>query len=297
MIANGDGEQEGTAGWTGLNSTLINQGGAIYATSRGATHSGQAADVTALLRYHGPAKYTIAGKVLAYKSSNPQPQPIQVTLRHRLGTGAWTYVQIGQIANVSSSWTSFSFDKDIDWAGDFDQAQLYFQGAAVDHDIGVDDVSMRHKSLNLVQNSHFEEGTAGWDAEPGSVSITDFKTGAYSGIRSARASNRSATWHGISQKVLPELLASGSGTYRVRARVRTNVSTSATIGLVVQTVVGGTTQHATYTSSSQNFSTWKVVDGTVTVNWTTPPTSARFYVQCSDATAQIEVDSVMVQKQ
>lgn len=132
---------------------------------------------------------------------------------------------------------------------------LYAEGPAAGVSILIDDVALRGRSEplgpNVVSNSDFEAGIAGWIAWAGTIAPSNV---AHGGSGAVQVSNRTDTWQGPVYDLLPNVTA--GATYKIGGFARVSGATSAPVDIVVLSTCNGSdtfTQVATATANDQGY--------------------------------------------
>lgn len=140
---------------------------------------------------------------------------------------------------------------------------VYVEGPAAGVDILVDDLALREQPLpNLIANSTFEAGTAGWfNFGPAVVGTSPDANG---GSLAAIATGRTDTWQGIATDLTAQVAP--RATYRAEAFLKLAGADSARAGLTAAvTCSGQATQFLPVASATANSAGYVRVAGSVTV--------------------------------
>lgn len=143
---------------------------------------------------------------------------------------------------------------------------------------------------NILTNPGFESGTTGWTSRSCSIS-TVTSPAPHGGTYSARAYNRTQTWHGIQQNVLNKMVI--GQTYQISGWVRISAA-SGTVKVTIQKTDGSGTTYANVATGNANNSGWIQISGnyTLTVNGTL--TELLVYFEGPDSGVDIYVDDAVV---
>jgi hypothetical protein len=140
---------------------------------------------------------------------------------------------------------------------------IYVEGPAAGVDILVDDLALREQPLpNLISNSTFEAGTAGWFNFGPAVLGTS--SDAHGGSLAGVASGRTDTWQGIATDLTAQVAP--RATYRAEAFMKIAGADSARVGLTAAvTCSGQATQFLPVGSATGSSTGYVRVAGSVTV--------------------------------
>jgi len=146
---------------------------------------------------------------------------------------------------------------------------------------------------NLVANPGFENGLDNWSAKGGTAIALD-SLEPRDGSFSVRITDRSATWNGIEQNLLP-VLEDSTTTYSVSCWVKLKNASSAFFKLTIQVDDdnGKTWRNVNNIISSS----WTFVSGSITINVVGTMTVALIYAEGPEPGVEFYLDDVSVVKQ
>jgi len=147
------------------------------------------------------------------------------------------------------------------------------------------------EAQNLATNPGFETGdTSGWFAF-GSPTISAETSLVHSGTYATTVTNRTASYMGIAQSFVGDLLA--GQTYDVSVWVMVAGGASQTMQLTMQKTDGGTTTYTAIASGSVSSSGWTQLSGRYTYNPSGSVTTLNFYAEVPSSTnAAYYIDDV-----
>jgi endo-1,4-beta-xylanase len=185
----------------------------------------------------------------------------------------------------------FGADDPLEFDEQYQKKPAYF--GLVDGFIGVplDDPEL---SPNLIGNSTFEAGLDGWSAfgSPALAIATDL---AHTGLRSARASGRSATWQGPQHNIIS--LVSSGRSYDVSVWARIDGASSDQLTLTAQAICNGVAdpQYLTLAQGTGTDADWVRLSGELRVPSCDLQTLA-VYVEGPQPGVTIYVDDLAVRE-
>ncbi|HLX72518.1 MAG TPA: carbohydrate binding domain-containing protein, partial [Verrucomicrobiae bacterium] len=145
---------------------------------------------------------------------------------------------------------------------------------------------------NLLANPGFETGsTTGWGGF-GSPTLSVETTLIHSGVYAVLVTNRTGTFAGISQSLMPFLQS--SRTYNISAWVRLASGTSQNMQLTVQQIDGSGTSFIPVNSNSVSTTAWTQLAGQFTFTPTGTLTNLTLYAEMPTGTNAYYIDDVSV---
>lgn len=147
---------------------------------------------------------------------------------------------------------------------------------------------------NLVLNPGFEDKLVNWSSQ-GPTTLTIDSSDPHNGLFSVLVTDRSATWNGVAQNILPVIESWGTTVYNVSCWAKLQSISSANLKLTLQKTDGGGTS---WTVISANVSdSWTLVSGSITVNVVETMTEAKLYAEGPQSGVNFYLDDVIFSKQ
>lgn len=175
---------------------------------------------------------------------------------------AQTFLPIASAEATDSDWVQLSGSVALPNC-ELQDVAVYVEGPAAGVDILVDDLALREQPLpNLISNSTFEAGTAGWfNFGPAVLGTTP---DANSGAQAAIATGRTDTWQGIATNLAS--VVAPRATYRAEAFLKIAGADSGRVGLTAAVQCAGQAQQfLPVASATGNSASYVRVAGSVTV--------------------------------
>ena len=149
-------------------------------------------------------------------------------------------------------------------------------------------------SNNLLSNPGFENGTSGYFTH---TSMTAVTSPVKNGDKAVLITNRTKSWHGISQGVGNDLQANGQGLYYVSGWVRNEAGAGTAEGrLTVAIKVGGVWTDAVQLAARIYDDSWTQIAGMVDVGWSGTLQDAAFKVRTNTSLDNLHVDDLVFSK-
>ncbi|HEU4581687.1 MAG TPA: endo-1,4-beta-xylanase [Polyangiaceae bacterium] len=257
--------EAGLDGWSAM-------GSAVLSTETVAAHSGLRSaraggrsdtwmgprhDITALARAGRSYDVSVWTRLSGAASANTS-----LTAQVTCAGQAASFVPVASAGASDADWTQLSGTLQLPEC-DLQQVAVYLEGPAAGVDLLVDDLALREQPLpNLITNSDFESGTAGWfNFGPDTLGTT---SDAHGGSSAAIATARTDTWNGIGTDLTARVAP--RATYRAEAFLKIAGAASDRVGLTAAvTCAGQAAQFLTVGSATGSSTDWVRVTGSVTV--------------------------------
>jgi GH35 family endo-1,4-beta-xylanase len=227
------------------------------ATGRTDTWMGPRHDVTALSRAGRTYDVSVWTRLSGAASANTS-----LTAQVTCAGQATSFVPIASATASDADWTQLAGTLALPDC-DLQQVAVYVEGPAAGVDLLADDLALREQPLpNLITNSDFESGTAGWfNFGPDTLGTT---SDAHGGSSAAIATARTDTWNGIGTDLTSRVAP--RATYRAEAFLKIAGAASDRVGLTAAvTCAGQATQFLSVGSATGTSTDWVRVAGSVTV--------------------------------
>ena len=166
----------------------------------------------------------------------------------------------------ASTWTKsyLSFN-----SGTNSKVRVCFQATSSSGAVSyVDNVKLA-KSMNLIVNPGFENGTSQWTTY-GTVTLGTTTTGVFAGTQSGSATNRNNRYSNIIQIITQQINEFGPGTYKVSGWVKTSGGTGTSMYIRVKLYAGGAEQVFNVLKTlptASEWNSWTNLSGMVTLDW------------------------------
>ena len=265
VVANPGFETGTTDGW-------VAWGGATIATTAAQVHTGAYSAIVSNRNatWEGPV-YTLTPAVTpgaTYAASmwlrvdGSASAPVDVTVKITCSGADDVYQQIGSGTATDTGWVQVSGTISVPLCS-LVELDVYAEGPPAGVNLLVDDAAVEQLlwhfvTTNVIADSDFEYGGAGWGAFGGAFAVSS--TFAYTGTESGVDSARTATWNGPSY-ALPIWPA----TYQVAGWALQDGTTTLELLLSAKLVCGGSTQYVTIGSATADPDTWVPLTGTLLV--------------------------------
>lgn len=297
LIANGSFES-GTDGFGGmgiagtqLTASAHSGKQAGLATGRTASWQGPAANVTSLVIPGWEYDVSLFGSI-----SGATSDALNATLKVSCAGQADQFIRVASGSASEGAWSELTGRVVVPFCT-LSSAQLYLEGPAAGVDVLIDDVKLRPRGEplgdNIVSNSGFEAGVAGWSGF-GGASIAATSAQARTGAQSALTTGRSATWQGPLYNLLPVAIKGAS--YRVSAFARVEGSSSEPIQVTIKSVCSGTQAFTPVASGNANDTSWLELSGSYQVPNCPGLSELSMYVEGPAAGIGIYLDDVSVRQ-
>jgi endo-1,4-beta-xylanase len=235
------------AAHTGLRSAIV--------SGRTASWNGPRHDITALTEGGRSYDISVFTRIAGAPSANTG-----LTAQVTCGSDPSQFLPIDNTTATDTGWVELAGVLTLPDC-DLSSVAIYVEGPDAGVSILVDDLALREQPLaNLITNSTFETGTAGWFGFGPSVIGTT--TDAHSGDQAAVASGRTATWNGIATNLTS--VVTSTATYRASAYVKVQNAATAPVNLTAAVrCAGGPQQFLPVASGSASNSAWTELSGSV----------------------------------
>lgn len=256
------GTTDGWVAWGGatIAATTAQARTGVYSgivTNRNATWEGPVATLTAAVTLGA----TYAASMWLRVDGAPSA-PVDLTVKTTCSGAADVYQQIASGTATDTGWVQLSGTIVVPLCS-LVELDLYAEGPAAGVNLLADDASVQQLlwhfvTTNVVTNSDFESGGAGWGAFGGAFSVsTAF---AHGGSQSGVETGRTASWNGPSYG-----LPSWPATYQVSAWALQDGTTTLPLLLSAKLVCDGSTQYITIGSATASGDIWVPLTGTLVV--------------------------------
>jgi len=234
----------------------------LRAGGRTASWQGPRHDVTALVRAGRTYDASVFARLAGAASAN-----VSLTAQVTCAGEASTFLPMGSATATDTGWVELSGSFELPNC-ELESVAVYVEGPDAGVDLLVDDLALRENPLpNLVTNSTFEAGTAGWFGWGPTVVGTT--TDANGGSLAVRGSGRTDTWNGVATDLTSRVVA--NGTYRAEAFMKVANAPSAPVALTAAvTCPGQATQFLRVGQATATDTGYVLVSGSVTVPNCTP---------------------------
>lgn len=187
-----------------------------------------------------------------------------ITVKTACADGSELYSQVDAISATDTEWQQLAGSITLP-SCDLTEVTVYFDGPSEAADIYLDDVLIKGQEntgpVNLVTNSGFETGVAGWTTWGGVLSVS---TDAYSGSQSVLHSQRTGNWQGPVYNLLPAVVA--GKTYDIKGFSKIEGGEAASVSITVKTTCeDGSSAYNWGGAGAVNDATWSEVSGSVTL--------------------------------
>lgn len=265
---------------------------AVKASGRVAAASGPGQNVTTALTANGAGRYYARAWVKMASGT------AGVKLTVRLQDSAQTVYKTITPVTVGTGWTLVSGWMNLTWFKTLTSATFYAEttsGNVVD--FYVDDMVLGDG--NLAGNGTFEAGVTGWTTNfGGTVAEANSTSGSgtyHYGDKAVQVTGRTQAYHGVSQDVLSELLASGQGTYTLAGYMKLFTGAAGATGKVSLRLRDNGVDTYYSVSAAVNDASWSKITGNVTLSWTAL-TQASLYVETSTGTPSYYADDIVMRR-
>jgi len=188
--------------------------------------------------------------------------PVDLTVKTTCNGAPDVYQQIASGTATDAGWVELSGTVVVPLCS-LIELDLYAEGPAVGVNLLADDASVQQLlwhvvTTNVITNSDFESGGAGWGAFGGAFSASS--AFAHSGTQSGVDTGRTASWNGPSYG-----LPNWPATYEVAGWALQDGTTTLPLLLSVKLVCAGSTQYLTIGSATAPPDIWVPLTGTLLV--------------------------------
>ena len=136
-------------------------------------------------------------------------------------------------------------------------------------------VSCYGDDINILTNPGFELGLTGWSGR--NCTISAESSIVHTGSGSAKAYNRTATWQGIKQDILSDVIS--GETYQISGWVRLENAAAGTVIVSVEQTDGDGTHYHNINSATANNHGWVQLSGNFTYNPTGTASTLNVYFE------------------
>jgi hypothetical protein len=234
----------------------------LLSSGRTANWQGPRHDVTQLTRAGRSYDASVFARLTGAASAN-----VSLTAQVTCVGEESAFLPIGSASATDTGWVELSGSLELPNC-ELQSVAVYVEGPDAGVNLLVDDLAVRENPLpNLINNSTFETGTAGWFGwGPTVVGTTSDANG---GSLAALGSGRTDTWNGVATDLTSRVVA--NGTYRAEAFLKVANAASAPVALTAAvTCPGQATQFLRVGQATGTDTDYVRVSGSVTVPNCTP---------------------------
>jgi endo-1,4-beta-xylanase len=283
-------------GWTTWGGTLSRSSATAHQGAQSALHTGRTAD------WQGPvySLTALAQTGYSYTASAwaqiATADPLNLTAKI-VCDGAEQYVNLASLSGVPGQWVFLSGILSVPQCTTLGELDLYVNGPPAGVDLLVDDVFVGGETSafgeNLVANSTFEAGVAGWSTWGAAISASTLQ--AHGGTTSALVTSRTGSWQGPVYWM--GALMSPGEKYAVSAWALLGAGDAQQVTFTAQVTCAGAASYFQMASAQASSAGWAPVTGTFTV----PACAGAFdginiYLEGPSAGTDLFVDDVAVRK-
>lgn len=222
------------------------------------------------------------------RTSSTTPVAVSMGVQQTDGFGTRNNAVLS--AQVADGWTRISGVFEFDVNGTITTLNLFINGAPAAVDVFVDDASFSAVDTsaieNLLTNSGFEGGTAGW-LPRGPTTLAAAPP--HSGSGSVSVTGRTAAFNGMEQSVFGK--TEDGRLYYGAGWVTTDSPTAEPVKLTLQVIDSSGTRFFAIAAGTAASSTWTWLSGTVTMPVTSGLTNVKFLVEGPQGGVSMRVDN------